>query len=73
VRREKKPETSGEEGLADVRILLAIEESIRTKRTVSLRPAPTLERKERPGRKQVIERPAVKAPPRVIHADAPHS
>jgi predicted dehydrogenase len=55
----KEPEPSGEEGLLDVRVLEAIEESLRTNRPVPLAPR---ERTRRPSKGQVQELGAVKEP-----------
>ena len=65
--KNKEPEPSGYEGLADVQIVEAIYESIRTRRTVRIAPAPA---KERPNVHQEIHRPA-HGKPTVIHAQAP--
>ena len=65
--KNKEPEPSGYEGLADVQIVEAIYESIRTHRTVSVAPAPA---KERPNVHQEIRRPP-HGKPSVIHAHAP--
>ena len=63
--RDKQPEPSGLEGLADVRIIEAIYHSIHTRRTVAI---PRLMGKEkRPNEKQEIHRPAHEKP-EVIHA-----
>jgi glucose-fructose oxidoreductase len=63
----RNPEPSGEEGLADVRIIRAIHESVRAGRPVGLRP---FQRRQRPTPGQAIERPAVKKP-EVVNATAP--
>jgi predicted dehydrogenase len=55
----KDPEPGGEEGLLDVRVLEAIEESLRTNRPVPLVPR---ERTRRPSKGQVQELGAVKEP-----------
>jgi glucose-fructose oxidoreductase len=55
----RKPEPSGEEGLADVRIIRAIQESARTGRAVKI---PRMNKGARPSRRQEIFRPAVKEP-----------
>jgi len=52
---DKEPEPSGQEGMADVRIVEAIYESARTKRAVRL---PELRVEERPTIRQEIHRPA---------------
>lgn len=63
IRENRKPEPSGEEGLADVRIMLAVEESIRKGKAVALpRPPRKLANKKRPGLGQWIQRPAVRKP-----------
>jgi len=53
--KNKEPEPSGVEGLADVRIIEAIYHSIRTRRTVAI---PQLTAKKRPTVGQEIHRPA---------------
>jgi predicted dehydrogenase len=59
---DRKPEPSGEEGLADVRIIRAVYESARHGRPVKILP---LAKRIRPSRRQEISRPAVKEPPLV--------
>jgi predicted dehydrogenase len=63
----RDPEPSGDEGLADVRVIRALYESARVGRPV--RPA-RVERERRPGIDQEIHRPAVDKP-EVVHAEAP--
>lgn len=63
----KEPEPSGLEGLADVRIIEAIYDSIRTRRTVAI---PTLRVEKRPSVRQEIHRPA-HGKPEVFHAHSP--
>lgn len=65
--KNKDPEPSGYEGLADVQIIEAIYESIRSCRTVSVAPAPAT---ERPTVQQEIHR-APHGKPAVIRAQAP--
>lgn len=55
----RNPEPGGEEGLLDVRVIAAIEESLRTNRPVPLAP---YERSRRPSEDQVEELSAVKEP-----------
>ncbi len=55
VLRDKQPEPSGLEGLADVRIIEAIYHAIRTRRTVAI---PQLNVEKRPSQGQEIHRPA---------------
>ena len=64
---DKDPEPSGLEGLADVRIVEAIYESIRAKRTIPLLPLPV---RRGQSRSQQIRRPA-HAKPHIIHAHPP--
>lgn len=59
VLQDKKPETSGEEGLIDVRIIEALYRSAKTGKPVKLEKA---ERKPRPTMKQEIEKPPVDKP-----------
>jgi len=64
--QDRKPEPSGEEGLADVRIIQAVFESARTGKSVRIR---RMRKHSRPSRGQEITRPAVKEPP-LVHAEA---
>jgi len=63
----KDPEPSGEEGLADVRVVEAIYESVQSGKPVTL---PPFERKERPGPQQEIHKPA-HGQPKTVRAKAP--
>ncbi len=63
----RDPEPSAEEGLADVRIIRALYESMRTGQPVELAP---FQRRERPSLEQEIRRPPIDKPA-VIHAQAP--
>jgi predicted dehydrogenase len=65
--KDKEPEPSGLEGLADVRIVEAIYESARMKRAVHI---PELPGKQRPSQRQEIHRPGHRKP-RVVHAKPP--
>ncbi|MGC2450447.1 MAG: Gfo/Idh/MocA family oxidoreductase, partial [Candidatus Sulfotelmatobacter sp.] len=65
--KNKEPEPSGFEGLADVRIVEAIYESIHTRRTIPIRGVPV---EKRPSHNQEIHRPAHDKP-EVIHAHPP--
>ena len=65
--KNKEPEPSGFEGLADVRVVEAIYESIRTRRTVPVRGTP---KGERPSPGQEIHKPA-HSKPEIIHAHSP--
>jgi glucose-fructose oxidoreductase len=65
--KDKEPEPSGLEGLADVRIVQAILESARTKRPVEIQPMPE-KRKVSPGQK--IHRPA-HGKPQTVNAESP--
>lgn len=67
VLKNKEPEPSGLEGLADVRIVEAIYESARMKRAVHI---PELPGKKRPSLSQEIHR-AAHGKPRIIHAKPP--
>lgn len=55
----RKPEPSGEEGLADIQIIRAILESARTGKSVKLR---AIAKRTRPSRKQEISKPGVRKP-----------
>lgn len=63
--QDKEPEPSGEEGLIDVQIICALEDSIKTGNFVQL---DNLKRDRRPTAAQVIERPPLEKQPEVIHA-----
>jgi len=67
VLRGSEPEASGEEGLADVRIVQAILESARSGKVVRL---PPFERSQRPNLTQLITKPAHK-PVAPVHAPPP--
>ena len=67
VLRDREPEPSGLEGLADVRIVEAIYESAQTKRAILI---PELPDKRRPSVNQEIHRPA-HGKPRIVHAKPP--
>jgi predicted dehydrogenase len=67
IRYDRQPEPSGEEGLADVRALRALEESARTGRRVKLAP---FERDARPQLGQAIARP-VPPEPELVRAKDP--
>jgi predicted dehydrogenase len=68
IRRNEPPGPSGEEGLADVRVLEAIVTSARERRPVSLEP---FEVPRRPSPSQAMDRPAVEKP-ETVNAPAPH-
>jgi predicted dehydrogenase len=53
---DRSPEPSGREGLADVRIINAIYDSAKTRRTIRIEPVP---KKTRPEQKMKIKRPPV--------------
>ncbi|HEY5706705.1 MAG TPA: Gfo/Idh/MocA family oxidoreductase [Terrimicrobiaceae bacterium] len=65
----RAPEPSGREGLADVRIIRAINEATAKGRSVKLG---TFRKLKRPNTGQEIKRPPVKHPPRPVKAAAPH-
>ena len=67
VLKNKEPEPSGLEGLADVRIVEAIYESARSKRSVHL---PQFQVKRRPSVRQEIHRPA-HGKPQIVHSKPP--
>ena len=68
IRAGREPEPSGEEGLADVRILNAIYESARSGASVKVEP---LKGDKRPGKAQEIKRPPVRKP-RTVATESPH-
>jgi predicted dehydrogenase len=57
--KDRQPEPSGQEGLADIRIVRAIMKSAATRKIVKL---PPFEKRKHPGKSQEIDKPAVKAP-----------
>ena len=59
IRKDRTPEPSGEEGLADVRIVEALYESAKSGRAVSI---PSFEKIRRPSGRQRITRPGVRKP-----------
>ena len=63
--KNKKPEPSGEEGLADVRIIQALHKSSELNAPVKLTPG---RRSRRPGPELQIQRPPIKKPPKLVHA-----
>ena len=63
----RDPEPSAEEGLADVRVIRALYQSIEHGHAVELEP---FERREHPSLEQEIRRPPIEKPS-VIHAEAP--
>jgi len=67
VLEDREPEPSGWEGLADVRVIVALQESARTGRAVKLAP---FHRRQRPTPDQVIVRPPAEAP-EPVNAPAP--
>jgi predicted dehydrogenase len=67
VLQNRDPEPSAEEGLADVRVIRALYQSIQSGRPLELAP---YERRERPSLEQEIRRPPIEKPS-VIHAQAP--
>lgn len=67
VRRGRDPEPSGEEGLADVRVVAALYRSAKTGRPVSLAARP---QRRRPTKRQEITRPPVRMP-RLVGATPP--
>lgn len=64
---DDEPEPSGEEGLADVRVLRAIERSVQERRPIELQP---FERARRPGLEQAIQRP-VNGKRELVNAEEP--
>ena len=68
VLNDRKPEPSGEDGLADVRIIQALLKSAKDNRPVSLK-KPAVPR--RPSMRQEIARPPVRKPPQLVNAQSP--
>lgn len=68
VLNNKEPEPSGEEGLADIRIIRAVYESAQTGKPVQLS---AFKRQHRPSVKQTIQRSANEQQPELVHAADP--
>jgi predicted dehydrogenase len=66
---DRSPEPSGNEGLADVRVINAIYQSAKTGRAVRIEPVP---KRRRPDREMAIKRPPVEEP-ELVGASAPRS
>lgn len=66
-----KPEPSGLEGLADVRVIEALYRSLNEKRSVQLNTAEAPVKSKWPDMAQNIEKPAITRPPEAIHAKEP--
>jgi len=64
----REPEPSGEEGLADVRVIEALHHSMRSGKMVA---TGARQRTRRPTLRQEIQRPPVRRP-RLVHAQTPH-
>jgi glucose-fructose oxidoreductase len=65
---DRDPEPSGWEGLADVRVIWGLYESLETGQVIAL---PPMERHRRPTLRQEIRRPPVARPRRLVKARAP--
>jgi glucose-fructose oxidoreductase len=63
----REPEPSGEEGLADIRVIEGMQRSIRSGRWVAVDLKP---RKRRPSMRQEIRRPAVPREPHLIDVES---
>jgi predicted dehydrogenase len=67
IQKNRQPEPSGWEGLADVRIVTALYRSAKSGKAVSIKPVDT---GTRPSMKQEIHRPAVRKP-KLVNTEAP--
>jgi glucose-fructose oxidoreductase len=67
IRKNRTPEPSGREGLADVRVIEALYRSAKTGRAVRL---PRFEKRRRPSLRQEIHRPPT-GKQRLVHVEAP--
>jgi predicted dehydrogenase len=65
--KDEEPEPNGLEGLADIRIINAIQESTEKGKPIAIKP---LEKKERPTMEQELHKPAVEKPP-LVRAQSP--
>ena len=68
VRNGRDPEPSGWEGLADVRVIRAIQQSIERGEPLELPPSPHTGRIRHPSPRQRIDRPPVAREPRLVEA-----
>ncbi|HUP28796.1 MAG TPA: Gfo/Idh/MocA family oxidoreductase [Usitatibacter sp.] len=68
ITKDREPEPSGEEGLADVRVIAALYKSARTGRAVRLVQGRT---RRQPTTRQEIRRPPVRTMPKLINATPP--
>lgn len=68
VLKDKEPEPSGEEGLADARVIQAVLRSAETSRVVEI-PQTKIERRPQP--EQEISKEVVENPPKLVKAAAP--
>lgn len=67
--KDKRPEPSGAEGIADVRIINALYESAREGRAIKIR---AVQKEDRPDASQEIKHPPLKGSPKLVAAEAPH-
>jgi predicted dehydrogenase len=65
--KDEEPEPNGLEGLADIRIINAIQESAEKGKPIAIKP---IEKKERPTMEQELHKPAVEKPP-LVRAQSP--
>jgi predicted dehydrogenase len=65
--KDEEPEPNGLEGLADIRIINAIQESAQKGKPIAIKP---IEKKERPTMEQELHKPAVEKPP-LVRAQSP--
>jgi glucose-fructose oxidoreductase len=68
IRKDKEPEPNGLEGLADLRIIEAIQHSLDIGAAVRIEP---IQKRSRPGLRQEIHRPAVEEPKDLVDVQAP--
>jgi glucose-fructose oxidoreductase len=67
IKKNKEPEPSGREGLADVRVIQALLRSARARKAIKLG---RFKRAKRPSLRQEIKRPPVPRPPELVHAES---
>ncbi len=69
--KNRTPEPSGLEGLADVRVIEAIQKSLDSREPVHLNEAKAPRKSRWPSMRQAIARAPIRRPPKAVHAKAP--
>jgi predicted dehydrogenase len=69
IRNNRDPEPSGKEGLADVRIIEAMQRSIKSGRWISIDAQASRRQQQRPTLRQEMRRPAIPREPKLVEAE----